>query len=85
MNVVVLVSIVLRLFLVIIAVVGFFGIVVGIPTGIILFVMKKNKKLVLWLIIGGPILLIGTFIIWALLALLNAFFGLSILSFPGVQ
>jgi len=78
---------IVRLLLVIVAIVGFSGTVVGVPLGIILLVVIKNKedkKWVLWLIIGGPVLLVGTFVIWAILALVNVFFGINTLNVSGI-
>ena len=87
MNVALILTSTVKLLLVVIAIVGFFGTVIGIPLGIILLIVKKNKedkRWILLLIIGGPVLLIGTFVIWAILALVNVFFGIDTLRISGI-
>ncbi len=78
---------IVKLLLVVVAIVGSFGTVVGVPLGIILLVVIKNKedkKWVLWLIIGGPILLIATFIVWVVLTLVSVFFGIGVPNISGI-
>ena len=87
MNVALIMTSIIKLLLVVVAIVGFLGMVIGIPLGVILLVVKKNKedkRWILWLVIGGPVLLVGAFVTWAVLALVNTFFGINILSVSGV-
>lgn len=76
-----------RLVLVLAAIVGFILCAFGIPLGIVLLLTSKNgkhKKLSLWLIIGGPVLLVLSFLFWAIVAFFGVFFGLGMTSLPKV-
>lgn len=79
---------IIRLVIAVAAIIGFFGTIVGIPVGIVLMIVRKNKddrKVALWLIVGGgPALLMATFLLWALIALISIFFAVNILSISGV-
>lgn len=83
----------MRLLLVLAAIVGFFATVICSPIGLIMFLIKREDikkssklekkkfyKLVKLLVFGGPCIFIVTFIIWAILTLINTFFGLQIIT-----
>lgn len=83
----------IRLLVVLAAILGFFDLVIGLPIGLIIFLVRRKEikqeseekrkkfyKLVKLLIFGGPCILIVTFVIWAILALINTFFGLQIIT-----
>lgn len=81
MSISILLFAIVRFVLVAVAIIGFFVTAIGIPGGIVLLIVHKNKedkKLILWLIFGGPLLLFITFVLWALIALISTFFGISI-------
>jgi hypothetical protein len=73
--------------------VGYGSLIIGTPIGLILLIINlvssnKNKqkrfskKLVLILIFAGPTLLVGTFILWAIVQLISVFFGINLPAQP---
>jgi hypothetical protein len=69
--------------LVFLAMISLFWTIVGVPVGIILFIVNhfkktiKNKKKVFWMCFGGLIALIAVFILFFIVSLIQGFFGIS--------
>lgn len=86
-------SSVFRILLVLTSIVGYGALIIGTPIGIILFILnlvasrngkpkKYSKKTVLILVLAGPVLLMGSFILWAIVQLVSVFFGVGLTPIP---
>lgn len=83
MNIGYIIITIVKLLLVIAAIVGFLDLIIGLPIGVLLLILKKKfKGLVMFLIIGGPILLAVSFILWALISFLQVLLGFNTISLP---